>query len=134
MTKHLLLPLLNTAIVRIGVLSNFAFPTFFVLSGAVLGDGLGYQLPPDGTWVKYKITVQKYEAWNTRYDEKKGWILEKELDPTAKELAEETNSLLVRSVGRQVRDGEPCRWIEIVQNANEEGGTRRRSCTATRAS
>ncbi len=103
---------------RIGILSGFVF---FVVSRAVLADGLAYRLPPDGTWVKYKITVQKYQEWDTRYEEKKGWVLEKKPDPTAEELAKETDSLLVRSVGRQAVGGEPCRWIEIVQNADEEG-------------
>ena len=88
--------------------------------GPLFADGLAYRLPPDGTWVRYKITVQKYQEWETRYDEKKGWVLEKKPDPTAEEL-KETDSLLVRSVGQQEVGGEPCRWIEIVQNADEEG-------------
>lgn len=94
---------------------------FIATSGFSFADGVAYRLPPDGTWVKYKITVTKYEEWETSYDEKNGWVQEKKPDLTAEELARETDSLLVRSVGRQDVGGEPCRWIEIVQNADEEG-------------
>jgi hypothetical protein len=88
--------------------------------GPLLADGLAYSLPPDGTWVKYKITIEKYEAWKTRPDPKKGWLLEKEKDPTAKELAE-GDIVVVRSVGKQEVNRVPCRWIEMVLNAGEEG-------------
>jgi len=88
--------------------------------GPLLADGLAYSLPPDGTWVKYKVTVEKYEAWKTRPDEKKGWILEKEKDPSAKELAE-GDTVVVRSVGKLEVNRVTCRWIEMVLNASEEG-------------
>lgn len=92
-------------------------------SGFLFADGVAYRLPPDGTWVKYSITVTKYEDWSLRPDEKGGWVLKKEPELTAEELAKETrdNFLLVRSVGRQDVGGEPCRWVELVLNSEEEG-------------
>jgi hypothetical protein len=91
--------------------------------GSLFADGLTYRLPPDGTWVKYRINVTRYEEWSLRPDEKEGWVLKKEPEPTAAELAKESrdNFLLVRSVGRQDIGGEPCRWVELVWNAKEEG-------------
>jgi hypothetical protein len=92
-------------------------------SGFSFADGVAYRLPPDGTWVKYRITVTRYEEWSLRPDEKEGWVLKKEPEPTAEELAKESrdNFLLVRSVGRQDVGGEPCRWVELVWNSKDEG-------------
>jgi hypothetical protein len=105
---------------------RFAFLTAVILAatgGSLFADGVACRLPPDGTWVKYRITVTKYEAWNLRSDEKEGWVIKKEPELTAEELAKESrdNFLLVRSVGRQEMGGEPCRWVELVLNAKEEG-------------
>ncbi|WP_406694278.1 hypothetical protein V5E97_24690 [Singulisphaera sp. Ch08] len=93
------------------------------ISGFSFADGVAYRLPPDGTWVKYRITATKYEAWNLRPDEKEGWVFKKEPELTAEELATASrdNFLLVRSVGRQDVGGEPCRWVELVLNSQEEG-------------
>src|SRR2546421_5771114 len=90
--------------------------------GPLFADGLSYRLPPDGTWVKYKITVTRYQEWSLRPDEKEGWVLKKEPELTAEELARESsdNFLLVRSVGRQDVGSEPCRWVELVLNSTEE--------------
>lgn len=92
----------------------------FIVSGPVLADGFAYGLPPDGAWVKYKITVSKYDEWNLHLDRKIGWVLEKGNSPTPADLAQ-PSYFLVRFVGRQAVKGKPCRWVELVDNPGEEG-------------
>lgn len=61
-------------------------------ASVALGDGLLYQLPPDGTWATYSLDGSS--ATDTR-----------ELRSKAK--------LRIASVGHLIVDGEPCRWIEV---------------------
>src|SRR2546421_9532777 len=95
----------------------------FAAGGPLFADGLAYRLPPDGTWVKYRITVTRYQEWTLRPDETEGWVLKKEPEPTPEELARESrdNCLLVRTVGQRALGDKPCRWVELVLNSAEEG-------------
>jgi hypothetical protein len=72
------------------------------LPGIARADGLIYQLPEDGTWVRYE-----YE--NRRVDEK-GAVQSKQ-----------TGSVALSSVGRETVNGETCRWIEMKTHIIRDG-------------
>ena len=63
---------------------------------AVNADGLFYQLPDDGNWVRYELAGTGTEV--------------------AGEVSTFTGTLTLSSVGVSEVDGRKCRWIEIVQD------------------
>lgn len=71
-----------------------AFFLGLCISHAVYGEGLIFQLPPDGRWASYAI-----EDTVTDADGKKTTV---------------TGELIVSSVGSETVNGKPCRWIEIA--------------------
>ena len=90
---------------------------------AVQADGIAYRLPPDGTWVVYQIRCTEFpEMVRFRVGNDKKKVEEKiDLDELEKKLPADWEDLfLVRSVGRVEKSGEPCRWIELVNNPKEE--------------
>jgi hypothetical protein len=95
------------------------------LGPAVRADGLAYRLPPDGTWVLYRIHCDELPAmYRFRVGGDKKKVEEKEaidLAELKKRLpADWEDVFLVRSVGRVEQAGEACRWIELVNNPREE--------------
>lgn len=85
---------------------------FFVLaslamfsSSQALADGLIYQLPADGAWVRY---VQRIEGKGMGAENK-----EQNFDVRGR--------LTLSSVRRIKRDGEPHRWIEINSTVLPDG-------------
>lgn len=63
------------------------------------GDGLIYKLPKDGTTVSYKM----------------------EMEQTRGEKSEKKDgSMIVRSVGKAMKDGQKCRWIEVRMEIEED--------------
>lgn len=64
-----------------------------LLSGIVRADGLIQSLPEDGSWALFEMEFQ----------------FSKEGSPATKSIGTQK----VSSVGREIVDGEPCRWIEF---------------------
>jgi hypothetical protein len=92
-----------------------------------LADGVAYRLPPDGSWVMYRLDwVEIGDSYTRRLGEK-GVVVEERADRAAsikwlKEAGAASERLfLVRSVGRLQQDGEWLRWLELVDNPKEEG-------------
>jgi hypothetical protein len=65
------------------------------LAGSALADGLIFQLPPDGTWAKYSVTIEG----------------ESKLEGAPKIAV--TGTLSISSVGEVTRSQQKCRWIEL---------------------
>jgi hypothetical protein len=57
-------------------------------------DGLIYQLPADGAWIEYDIDQRAFDSKGATESQR-------------------TGTIKVSSVGSEVVDREPCRWIEI---------------------
>jgi hypothetical protein len=81
------------------------------------GDGLIYQLPSDGSWVRYKLS-----------EEGTAVITFPPGDPappgpggSTPSRAKIRGSLELRSVGKVDMDGEACRWIELKLEAEIVG-------------
>ena len=78
-----------------------ALPLLGAIYAPALADGLIYQLPADGAWVKFEMTAQMGAPAKVKM----------------------TATLRVASVGRGTEKGEPCRWIEIrLDPKNVDGG------------
>jgi hypothetical protein len=85
-------------------------------------DGVAYRLPPDGTWVKYRITPGKeYTVKEFRTDDRGRRVFTKVDLPKLPKAAKKEDLFLVRSVGRVKIDGQPHRWLEMVNEPAEEG-------------
>lgn len=97
------------------------------VGGAGLADGVAYRLPPDGSWVMYRLDWVEFADSYTRRPGEKGEVVEKRDDRAAaikwlKEAGPAAERFfLVRSVGRVQQDGEWLRWLESVDNPKEEG-------------
>ena len=74
----------------VGLLATLALLTF--ASGA-RADGLLYQLPEDGSWVRFHVTMT--------------------MEHGDAEPGKMTGSLTMRSVGQETVEGDKCRWIEL---------------------
>lgn len=74
----------------VGLLAALAILTF--ASGA-RADGLLYQLPEDGSWVRFHVTMT--------------------MEHGEGEPGKMTGSLTMRSVGQETVEGDKCRWIEL---------------------
>lgn len=79
-----------------------------LLSGTAKADGLLYQLPDDGDWVRFDM--------------------EGKAGPTGNEMF--TGSLTMSSVGKATENGEPCRWIEFKFAFQRAGDTQERTIVA----
>jgi hypothetical protein len=92
-----------------------------------LADGVAYCLPPDGSWVIYRVDWIELGDSYTRRPGENGKVVEKPDDRAAaimwlKEAGPAYERLfLVRSVGGVRQDGESLRWLELVDNPKEEG-------------
>jgi hypothetical protein len=92
-----------------------------------LADGVAYRLPPDGSWVMYRLDWIELGYSYTRRPGENGKVVEKPDDRAAaikwlKKAGPAYERLfLVRSVGRVQQDGEWLRWLELVDNPKEEG-------------
>ena len=67
---------------------------------APLAEGLFYQLPPDGSWVRFEA------PWTYR---------------SGDQTLTGSQTLWMASVGEVTENGEPCRWIEFRLDAIENG-------------
>ncbi len=77
--------------------------------GISSADGLIYQLPEDGTWVRFEIKGEGIKS-----------------DGTVSVTIDGTQTL--RSVGKKMVDKQPCRWIELESELNfapTGGGTQK---------
>jgi hypothetical protein len=89
-------------------------------------DGVAYRLPPDGSWVMYRLDWVEIGASYTRRPGGKGEVIEEPDDRMAAikwlkdQGAASERFFLVRSVGRVQQDGEWLRWLELVDNPKEE--------------
>jgi hypothetical protein len=75
----------------------FVAAVWSIVSGSSFGDGLIFQLAPDGTWVRYATTTD-------------GEATSKELPKMDLSM---TGTLTVSSVGEVTRSQQKCRWIEL---------------------
>jgi hypothetical protein len=82
------------------------------LPGPARADGLLYQLPPDGSWVRYDIEG-------------------KVIDADGKQSMSVAGSVTMSSVGRETVDNEPCRWIEIATRGKIKRGDKESEHTET---
>lgn len=73
----------------------FSLPIIALLSSVASAEGLLYQLPDDGHWVRFEMIVSK---WKTP--------------------AKSVGKLTLSSVGTEQIDGRKCRWIEIDFDTN----------------
>ncbi|MCE9524929.1 MAG: hypothetical protein K8R36_02610 [Planctomycetales bacterium] len=75
-----------------------------ISAGFARADGLIFQLPPDGTWAKYAVTI------------------EGEVKPEAAPKIAMTGTLSISSVGEITRSQQKCRWIELkFENPESKG-------------
>jgi hypothetical protein len=79
------------------LLIPFVAAVWSTISGSAYGDGLIFQLPTDGTWVRYAMETE-------------GEVISKELPKM--DLAM-TGTLTVSSIGEVTRSQQKCRWIEL---------------------
>ena len=87
------MPAMLMAPVVAGLLSTGAF-------AAGPAEGLFYQLPPDGTWARFRVSYTFKAGEQQQSGEQTLWMA---------------------SVGEVTEQGEPCRWIEFRQDAVENG-------------
>lgn len=80
-------------------------------------DGLIYRLPPDGAWVRYKLT----EEGKFTISFPPGAKVPPGLKNVPRLPVKSVGSLELRSVGQGRSDGEPCRWIEMELNVEITG-------------
>ena len=98
----------------------FAGLVILSCSGSLFADGVAYRLPPDGTWVKYRITGGvEFTLKDFRTDARGQKVFTEVKMPKAPPNYEDL--FLVRSVGRVEVDGRPHRWLELVYPPAEEG-------------
>jgi hypothetical protein len=100
------------------------FATFLLLAsgGVAFADGVAYRLPPDGTWVKYRITPgEEFTVEEFRTDDRGKRVFTKVEVPKVPKGEKREDLFLVRSVGRVDLDGKPHRWLELVNEPAEEG-------------
>ena len=71
---------------------------------AALADGLVYQLPEDGSWVRYELEGCRPAS-----------------SGNAKQEIGMRGNVTISSVGVVEVDNEPCRWIEVVVDAKQDG-------------
>ena len=76
-------------------LSGLALVAVVLVASSARGDGLVYQLPPDGSWVRFRATMS--------HDAPGG----------QGEPAKMNATFTMRSVGSETVEGEKCRWIEM---------------------
>lgn len=91
---------------RISVI-GFVFACLF--ADETLAQGLLQRLPADGTWSRYRVTQQMWDAKAVRVPPHRPQKLEYPV------LSFVESDLLLQSVGNPEVDGKPCRWIEIVR-------------------
>lgn len=72
----------------------FLAATVLLWAGRTNADGIIGQLPPDGSWAQFDVAGEG-------------------LDANGKASVTLKGTLKLSSVGREMRDGEACRWIEI---------------------
>ena len=75
-----------------------------VLATAASADGLVYQLPRDGSWVRYKLEARGPSK-----------------DADGKLVVSMKGTVTVSSVGVAKVGNEPCRWIEVAVDAKRDG-------------
>jgi hypothetical protein len=90
----------------------------FGVSTPVVAGGLAYRLPADGEWVKYQMFPGEYSLERLTRNKGGGVSAEKVELPKPKK---KEDFFLVRSVGTVRVDGEVCRWIELVNEPQQEG-------------
>jgi len=73
------------------------------------GDGLIYQLPPDGGWVRYRYAEEGEVRLPATNDKERAGATKN----TPSLPFKSSGSLRLSSVGQVIVDGEPCRWIEL---------------------
>lgn len=66
------------------------FALLTLIANRALAGGFSYPLPADGKWVKYKVTMKMFAPMDFSSE----------------------GTQVIRSVGRKIVDGRPCRWIE----------------------
>jgi hypothetical protein len=80
---------------------SIAIVAICLAPNAVLGEGLIYQLPVDGAWVRFDVDAKGAE-------------------PDGSEV-KMTGALTMSSVGTSDVDGQRCRWIEIAYESTANG-------------
>ena len=76
-------------------LGGFALVAVLLVGSSARGDGLLYQLPPDGSWVRFRAAMT-HDAGGA-----------------AGEPGKMNATFTMRSVGSETVEGEKCRWIEM---------------------
>jgi hypothetical protein len=82
------------------------------ITASVRADGLVYQLPPDGSWVRYDVKMDAAIQADGKQPANKMTL---------------DGSLRLSSVGRREVDGKPCRWIEIAFELGPAGADKKAS-------
>ena len=96
------------------LLTALAFST---VGRAASADGLIFQLPPDGSWVRYDVSDDADLEYEIGKDVKIPEANRKELlAAMPRKMKDNTASLTLSSVGKQEHNGEPHRWIEMTQD------------------
>jgi len=94
---------------------HFANVAFLVLAfggSALFADGLIFQLPPDGTWVRFEnrisgeVSISAASAPETELQQQKVDVL---------------RTLKLSSVGKVNRHRQQCRWIELISESSGTG-------------
>ena len=89
---------------------------FLLLHSASRGDGLIYQLPPDGSWVKFTGYGRHYGY--ERIPPPKAAGKDEAADMPNEQYS--GGALILESVGTAEVDGEKCRWIEFKTEPPKE--------------
>ncbi|MDA1013932.1 MAG: hypothetical protein O3A00_05695 [Planctomycetota bacterium] len=74
----------------------FSVAASLTIGQSAIADGLAYQLPADGAWLKYEIKMKIPRA--------------------PEEFRDARGTLKMSSVGKETVDGKACRWIEFAMN------------------
>jgi len=81
----------------------------FVASRSVKADGLIYQLPKDGSWVRYEVVLHHWD-YTPLHSPQEDLGDERRTRPREDY---DRGVMVVQSVGKVTVDGEACRWIEL---------------------
>jgi hypothetical protein len=92
------------------VTAFLAIAAILVSVAPAIADGIISQLPPDGSWVQYDVTGEA-------------------LEPSGNVSVTLKGTFKLSSVGREMLDGNPCRWIEIETAIEFGRGEEKRELT-----